>query len=437
MSMELITVIFFGATFGLLLTGLPLAFVLCTVGMGMALWLWGTGAASMIYYAANELLGFFMLIALPMFLFMGLVLQKSGIADDLYETVYRWMGHIRGGLGMGTILICTIIAAMVGISEAATITLGLIALPSMLKRKYDKLMVTGAIQAGGALGFLIPPSAIMILYSLIARTSLGRLFVAGMFPGLMLSFFYIAYIGIRCQIQPHLGPALPPEEKYTWKQKIDSLKSLIMPVILVFIVLGLIIMGVTSPTEAAAVGALGSLAIAAVYRRLTWQVVREASYGTARVCGFIAWLLVGALVFSKVYDGLGASHYIQEALSGLDIGRWGILLLMQFSFFIMGMLLDDAAILFICMPVYLPIAASQGFDPTWFGILYVINVQMALLTPPYGLNLYFLKTVAPKEISLGDIYRSVWPFVALQGLCLMVVMIFPQIALWLPNKVFG
>jgi len=447
MSVEFITIAMFGLMFLLLVSGLPLAFGLGAIGLTFAMWLWGgeAGADIIVHSTYNIMRGMYILVAVPLFIFMGLILERSGIADDLYEAIYKWMGGLRGGLGMGTIVICAIIAAMVGVSGAATITMGLIALPSMMKRGYDKRMMTGAIQAGGSLGFLIPPSIIAIIYGMLARVSIGKLFAAGVGPGFMLAAFYIIYIGIRCLLQPKMGPAIPPEDRASWREKIVSVRALILPGALIAMVLGFIIFGVTSPTEASAAGAAGALICAAIHRRLTWSVFDQAVIRTARITAIILWVVIGALAFSTVYDGLGASKMVEAFISGLPFGPYGILILMQLSFFILGTMLDDTAILFITLPVYVPLIRFLGFDPVWFGILYIVNMQMAFITPPFGYTLFYMLGIVKdlyrtgtirEEITIGDVYRSVWPFVAIQAFGLAMVIIFPKIAMWLPSLFF-
>ena len=338
---------------------------------------------------------------------------------------------------MGTILICTIFAAMVGISEAATVTMGLIALPSMLKRKYDKQMVSGAVMAGGALGFLIPPSAIAVLYAVVAKQSIGQFFAGGLIPGVMLSTMFMIYIVVRCTIQPHIAPVVPREERASWREKFASLQAVILPVFIVVMVLGSILLGVTTPVEASAMGAAASIIAAAVSRRLTWQGLKDALTFTLRLSAIVAWIFVGALAFGRVYQALGAPQLIQEVLDITHLGPMGILIMMQLSYFFLGMVLDDTAILFICLPIYIPIAMSLGFDLVWFGVLYIVNMQMAFLTPPFGYCLYLLKSVAPRDITMVDIYNSVWPFVVIQGIGLGLCIIFPDIVLWLPRLLFA
>lgn len=447
MSVEFITLAMFGLMFIFLITGLPLAFGLGAIGLAFTMWLWGgPSGATIIVHSTYTLMRMFILVAIPLFIFMGIILEMSGIADDLYEAIYKWVGGLKGGLAMGTIAICALIAAMVGVSGAATVTMGVIALPSMVKRGYDKRMITGAIQAGGALGFLIPPSILAIIYGMLARVSIGKLFAAGIGPGFMLATFYIIYIGIRCRLQPHMGPPIPPDERVGWRDKFISLKGLILPGLLITMVLGFIILGVTSPTEASAAGAAGALICAAINRRLNWSVFKEATLRTARITGIILWVVVGAIAFSTVYDGLGAAKMVEAFIGGLPLGPYGILILMQLSFFVLGTMLDDTAILFITLPIYVPLIRFLGFDPVWFGILYIVNMQMAFLTPPFGYTLFYMLGIVKdlyrtgtisEEITIGDVYRSVWPYVAMQGFALAIIIIFPQIAMWLPTLFFG
>ncbi len=438
MSIEMITMLMIVGLLVLLVLGLPMCFVLSGVAIVGAFFLWSPETAfRIVTVTAWGVMGKFVLVAVPLFIFMGLILERSGIADDLYEMMYRWLCPIRGGLAMGTVLICTVFAAMVGISGAATVSMGVIALPSMLKRGYNKLLVTGAIQAGGALGFLIPPSVMMIVYAMITRQSVGGLFAGGIMPGLLLSALFCIYIGIRSVVQPHLAPSLPRDERYGWTEKFSSLRAVVLPGVLIIAVLGSIFAGLATPSEAAGIGAVGSLICAAVNRKLKWPVIKEATFRTGRLAAMVMFICVGALTFSAVYCGLGATELIKHMLATVGLGRWGVLILMQLSFFVLGAFLDDWAIMFVCIPIYLPIILHLGFDPLWFGVLFIINMQMAYLTPPFGYNLFYMKGVVPPSITMLDIYRSVIPFVMLQGMGLAVVMIFPQIVLWLPNLIFG
>jgi tripartite ATP-independent transporter DctM subunit len=328
-------------------------------------------------------------------------------------------------------------AAMVGISGAATLSMGVIAVPAMLNRNYDKKIAIGLVQAGGALGFLIPPSMMMIMYGFLSGESVGKLFAGGVIPGFMLALFYIIYIGFRCFLQPEMGPALALEDRASWPEKIRAAKALILPGILIVVVMGCIFLGVTSPTEAAAVGAFGAILCAAIRKKLSWEMIKKTAHATLNLSAFTAFIIVGATVFSKVYTGLGATAMIRAFIVGLDVSPWVILILMQLSFFVLGMFLDDIAILFMCMPIYIPIVKALGFDPIWFAILYVVNMQMAFITPPYGVNLFYMKAVVPKDVNMADIYRSVLPFVAIQACGLILLMLFPKLILFLPNFLFG
>jgi tripartite ATP-independent transporter DctM subunit len=437
MSIELITILIFGSVVVGLALGLPLAFALGGVAVVFTFFLWGPEALYMVASRTFGVMSAFILVAIPLFIFMANVLERSGSAEDLYSMMYHWMGPLRGGLAMGTVVICTLFAAMAGISGAATVTMGLIALPSMLKRHYNKNIAVGCIAAGGALGILIPPSVIMIIYALMAGVSVGKMFLGGIFPGLILATLFIVYIGIRCAFQRDLGPVVPPEERVGWREKLISIRAVIIPVLLVIGVLGSIFTGIASPSEAAAIGATGSLLSAAIYRRLNWKMLKEAWYRTLKLNVMIMWIVVGASLFTAAYTAIGAPELIKAILMEMPGGPWGILIGIQATFFILGMFLDPTGIVLITTPIFVPIIKTLGFDPIWFGILFVINMEMAYLTPPFGFNLFYMKGVVPKGITMGDIYRSIVPFVGLQLVGLIICMIFPQIALVLPNLVFG
>lgn len=418
-------------------TGLPIAFSLLTTAMVTAL-IWQPTLINMLLFQFKEfsLESGKTLIAIPLFIFMGFILHNSRIAKKMFDAVYIWSGGLRGGLGMGTVVICAFMAAMIGVSSAATLSMGIIAVPAMLARDYDKRLATGIVQAGGALGFLIPPSMMMIMYAFVAQESPGRLFAAGVVPGLMLAIMYIVYIAVRAHFQPESAPALPPEMRATFGEKIAAMKYLILPGLLIISVLGCIFTGITSPTEAAALGAVGAMICAAANGKMDKRTFWDSAMRTLNLSGFNAMIILGALTFSAVYSGLGASAMIRETITGLDVSPWVIIIVMQLSFFILGMFLDDIAILFLCMPIYVPIIKALGFDPVWFAILFVVNMQMAYITPPYGLNLFYMKAVAPKGISLGDIYRAAVPFLILQAVGLALLVALPQITLWLPSLIF-
>jgi len=438
MSPALMTVLLFGFLLTLLVLGLPLAFCFGSVAIIFMIWQWGPQALFTIATTAFGEWNNFILIAVPLFILMANLLERSGVAEDLYEMMYRWMGPLRGGLAMGTIVICAIFAAMAGISAVATVTMGLIALPSMLKRGYDRLIAVGCVCAGGTLGILIPPSVIMILYASLTGTSVGKLFMGGIFPGILVAALFIAYIGIRCFIQPHLGPSVPKEERYSWAQKLVSLKAVIAPIILILLVLGVIYFGICTPTEAAGIGAFGSLVVLFVNRRFTWPVFTDSLTRTCRLSAMVMWILLGAKSFSHVYMALGASEMVYNLLTGLEINRWFFVIGMQLILFIMGFFMDPAGIIMICTPVFVPLITRLGFDPIWFGILFTINMELGYVTPPFGFNLFYMKALAgPMGVSMQDIYRSIIPYVILEILGLAIIMVFPQLAVWLPQKMIG
>lgn len=431
-----VTLIMFSAMLILMAMGAPLAWALILSGLGSAYMMFGTGGLDLLLASAYSAMDNFLLISLPLFIFMGLVLERSGITDDLFEMTHKLMGGLPGGLGVGTVLICAIIAAMAGVSGAATVSLGIIALPAMLKRGYDKKLVTGTIMAGGALGFLIPPSVLMIVYAFLSRDSVGRLFAAGVMPGLMLAAIYIAYILIRCKLNPALGPPIPVSERHSVGEKIRALRHLLMPFVLVFSVLGCIIGGVTSPSEASAIGAAGSLVLVAIRGRLSWDLLRYVLFTTGRLTGMLIWIAIAAVFFSKVYTGLGAGMIVEELIEDYMPSGSLVIVMMLVSFFILGMFLDDFAITFITVPIYVPIVQSLGYDTIWFATLFIVSMQSAYLTPPFGYNLFYMRSVAPKEISITDIYRAAIPFIILQTVGLILIFMFPAIALWLPGLMF-
>lgn len=433
MSVELITISLLGCVLLLLFLGLPVAFALGGTAMLFIILFWSPQAIYIVATCTHGVMDNFLFIAVPLFIFMANVLQTSGIADDLYTMMHRWMGPLKGGLAMGTVVICTVFAAMSGISGAAAVTMGVVALPAMLKRRYDSGIALGCIAAGGALGQLIPPSLLMILYGAISGVSVGQLFMGGVFPGLLLSAMFIVYIGIRCFFKPEIGPSLPVEERSDWRLKLVSLRAVALPLLIVIGVLGSIYTGMATPTEAAGVGALGAIISALVYRRLNWQTLREAAIGTLRLSGMVLWIVVGAFCFGAIYSASGAAELVERIVLGLPLGRYGILIAIQVIILIMGMFLDPVTIIMIGVPMFVPITEALGFDPLWFGILFMVNLEMSFLTPPFGFNLFYLKGVCPPEITMGDIYRSVIPFVILQATGLVIIIIFPQLALWLPS----
>ncbi|MDI3323415.1 TRAP transporter large permease subunit [Pontibacterium granulatum] len=427
----------FGCMLLMLILGAPLTWALLTVGVGSAYFLWGPAGLELLAISTFSSMDNFLLVALPMFIFMGLMLQRSGITDDLFDMINKLMGGTPGGLGMGTVIVCALIAAMAGVSGAATVSLGIIALPAMLERGYDKKLATGTIMAGGALGFLIPPSVLMVIYAFLARESVGKLFAAGLMPGLMLAGIYILYVFIRAKMNPQLAPPISEEERVDFRGKLAALKALILPGALIATVLSFIIVGITSPSEASAVGAVGSIICAAIYRTLNWQVLKEVMIGTTKLMGMLLWITLAAVFFSKVYIGLGAGMVLEEFIEDTAMSPYWVIIAMLACYFILGMFLDDFAIVFITVPLFVPIVDTLGFDTIWFAVLFIISMQSAYLTPPFGYNLFYMRSVAPPSVSIYDLYKAAIPFVCLQIIGLALVVIFPEIALWLPELIFG
>jgi tripartite ATP-independent transporter DctM subunit len=440
MTPELITLFMFATMMVLLFTGQRVFGVIGFVGAAAALWLWGRGAVEMPFNQAFQVLNWYPLITVPFFVFMGFMMSESGIASNLYRMFHVWFGPVRGGLALGTMGLMVLISCINGLSVAGMAIGATIALPELLKRGYDKVMVTGVIQGGSTLGILIPPSVVLVLFAMIARAPITELWLAGILPGLMMAAMFGVYIYIRCRIQPELGPPISAEElsQISPREKIVLLREGIMPVAVFAIMMTLFLTGITSLTESSVIGALLSTIAAALSGKLNWKVLESTTRQTLLISSMFLWIILGALCFSSVYDGLGAVRAIETLLLGtFNLDPWGILILMLLSFVVMGMFLDDTAMLVIVAPLYIPLVRELDFSLIWFGILYTITCQIAYITPPFGYNLFLMRAMAPPEVTLGDIYRSITPFIVLMVLSLVLLMIFPQIALWLPSLYSG
>ena len=386
-----------------------------------------------------KLMKWYPLLTLPMFVFMGYVMSESRIADDLYRMFHVWMGQINGGLAIGTIGLMVLISAMNGLSVAGMAIGATIALPELLKRNYDKIMITGVIQAGSSLGILVPPSVVLVLYAMIARQSVGQLWLAGVFPGLMMAFLFIVYVAVRCRLQPHLGPALKDKElNIPMQEKMRLLRAGLLPVFIFITMMVPFVNGWTSLVESSALGAVSAFVVACLRGRMTREVFENSMRKTLGISCMFMWIILAALAFGAVFDGLGAGRALENLFVGqLGLNPWVIIILMQLSFILMGTFLDDTAMLVIVAPLYVPIVKALGFDLVWYGVLYTITCQIAYMTPPFGYNLFLMKAMAPPNISIIDIYRSVIPFVFVMVLALVIVMLFPEIALWLPDYVYN
>ena len=439
MSYELIALLLFASMMLMLLTGQRVFAAIGAVAAIAALALWGDGGGEMAFAAAMKLMKWYPLLTLPMFIYMGFMLAESGIADDLYRMFHVWFGPVRGGLAIGTIGLMVVVSAMNGLSVAGMAIGAAIALPELLRRGYDKVMVTGVVQAGSSLGILVPPSVVLVLYGMIARQPVGQLWLAGVLPGVLMAALFVIYIAVRCRLQPALGPVLPKAERnVTLAEKVRLLRAGVLPLAIFFCMTGLFLLGVTSLVESSAVGALSATGAALLKRRLTRAVMEETLRKTLGVSCMFMWIILAALCFGAVFDGLGAVRALESLfLENLGLGRWQVLILMQLSFLLMGAFLDDTAMLVIVAPLYVPLVDALGFDLIWYGVLYTITCQIAYMTPPFGYNLFLMRAMAPPEVTLADIYRSIGPFVLIMALGLALVMTFPQIALWLPTLRYG
>ncbi len=439
MSYNLIAILMFSTMMLMMMTGQRVFGAIGAVAALAALALWGVGGSDIPFASAMKLMKWYPLLTLPMFIFMGYILSESKIADDLYKMFHVWMGPLNGGLAIGTIGLMVLVSAMNGLSVAGMAIGATIALPELLRRGYDKKMVTGVIQAGSSLGILVPPSVVLVLYAMIARQPVGQLWLAGVIPGLMMAAMFIIYIAVRCWLNPALGPALPKEERtFTLKEKLALLRAGILPLVIFAAMMVPFVNGWTSLVESSAIGAMTAFLAAVLKRRMTREVFEVSVRQTLAISCMFMWIILAALGFGAVFDGLGAVKSIENLFTEqMQLDPWTILILMQLSFLIMGTFLDDTAMLVIVAPLYVPLVQALGFDLIWYGILYTITTQVAYMTPPFGYNLFLMRAMAPPEISLRDIYGSIIPFVGVMILALALVMIFPQIALWLPEYVYG
>jgi tripartite ATP-independent transporter DctM subunit len=415
----------------LMLTGMPLAWVTMLLAVGCTLlWLGPAGlplVASRVYGFVSE----YVFVAVPLFVLMACIMEGSGVARDLFRAMHVFAGGLPGGLAVQTTLVAVVMAAMTGIIGGEIVLLGLLALPQMLRLNYDPKLAIGTICAGGSLGTMIPPSVVLILYGLTANVSIGDLFLAGVTPGLLLGGLYVGYIMLRCSLNPALGPPAPVEERQMpLAEKLALLKGLILPLMIIVWVLGSIYGGIASVTESAGIGALGAIASAWLRRELTWALIKRALLQTMTTVGVLLWLAFGANALIGIYNIMGGTGYLRGLISGLPLEPIGIIVVMMLILVVLGMFMDWIGILLLTMPIFVPVATELGFDPVWFGILFCMNMQASYLTPPFGPAAFYLKSVAPPEITMQLIFRGVLPFVALQLIGLLVVLLFPQVALW-------
>ncbi|USG61898.1 TRAP transporter large permease subunit [Sneathiella marina] len=439
MSYELIALLMFSSMMLMLMTGQRVFGAIGAVAALSAVLLWGTGGSDIPFSSAMKLMKWYPLLTLPMFIFMGYILSESKIADDLYKMFHVWMGPINGGLAIGTIGLMVLVSAMNGLSVAGMAIGATIALPELLRRGYDKRMVTGVVQAGSSLGILVPPSVVLVLYAMIARQPVGQLWLAGVIPGLVMAAMFILYIAIRCRLQPELGPALDKSERRVpLSEKLRLLRAGLLPLAIFAAMMVPFVNGWTSLVESSAIGAMAAFTAAILKGRMTKEVFEVSVRQTLAISCMFMWIILAALGFGAVFDGLGAVRAIENLFTDqLGLNPWVILIVMQLSFLVMGTFLDDTAMLVIVAPLYVPLVHALGFDLIWYGVLYTITTQIAYMTPPFGYNLFLMRAMAPPEISLRDIYGSIAPFVGVMLLALTLVMVFPEIALWLPQYVYA
>lgn len=446
-SIGWLTLIMFGSLLVLLLAGLPLAFV--TGGLA-CVFLFILGDAETLNIVPSRifpLMTNYQLSAIPLFIFMAAMLERAGIINDMFDVIYKVLGGLRGGLAAATIIASTILAAMVGVIGAAVVTMGIIALPAMLKRKYKAEIAMGSIMAGGTLGILIPPSILAIIYAVVAEQSVGELFIGAVLPGLMLSSLYIAYVTTMCYINPDNGPPIPLEERISLPDKVRLVGKMAAPIALVIIVLGVIFAGIATPVEAAGIGTFGAFIVAAIHQNLSWETVRDATMVTLKATAMVVWIMFGATIFVGLYVIEGGQEFVQESMEATGFGPWGILIMMQIILIILGMFLDWVGILLLCVPIFVPIIenlgpAAFGFEDTrhlvlWFGVLYLVNMQMSFLSPPFGYALFYLRGVTPPSIPMTRIFKSALPFLGIQFIGLVICMLYPPIITWLPDLVYG
>lgn len=437
MGIELITASLFLFMLVMLVAGTPIVFAIGGTAVLFGLLFWGPASFYVILLKASDTMNSSVLLAVPLFVFMAFALERSGAAERLYSATRVWMSGLSGGLAAATIIGCTIVAAMSGISTTGVLMMGIIGFPMMLRYGYDPKLAMGSIMAGGALGSLIPPSITFILWGLLADVSIGKLFMGGVVPGLLLAIGFVAYVLIRAAINPNLGPPLPVEERPSLAEKIRALRGIILPLLLVSGVLGVMFLGIATPTEASAIGAVGALITAAVHGQLNWSYLRETSERTLLVVAMVMWIIFSANIFSSIYQGLGAAQLIHDLMTGWEINRWYVLIFMQIIWILLGCFMDSGSILLITGPIFIPVAVALGFDPLWLGVLFVVNSELGYLTPPFGVNLMVMRGIAPPKIRTSEIYRAVPPFLCIQLAVLVLCMIFPELATWLPNQVFA
>ena len=436
MSLTIVTLIVILGFMLLMALGMPIAFSLISSSVIFTLIFWKTHGLYLIATTIYSVSTKEIFLAIPFFIFLAAMLERSGIAESMYDMFYKWVGQIGGGLAIGAVLICTIIDAISGLGASGIVTIGPISLTAMFKRRYNKHMALGCIAAGSALGPIIPPSVIMIIIAGFTGLSVGKLFAGGLVPGLLCSAGFIIYISVRCFLNPRLAPPVAKEVIITWEDRVKSLKSVFLPVVLMLLVMGSIYSGAATPTEGAAVGAFGSLCCAAINRKLTFINIYQATKSSIKITCMVMWLLIGGSLFSTLLNAIGVQEALSQMLQaiGKGYGSMALMLIMTSAVFIMAMFIDGAAITVLCMPIFFPIIENSGIDPLWFSVSFTLNVCIGYITPPFGMNLFYMKGISPPDVTMQDIYRSTFPYVMVMIAVLLLTLIFPELAVWIPNK---
>ena len=430
----------FVVLFAMLTLGFPVAFTIGALAIVFGLLGFGLTFFNLLPLRIWGVMQNFTLTAVPLFVFMGAVLERSGLAEELLETMALLFGKLRGGLAISVVIVGALLAASTGIVGATVVTMGLLALPTMLRRNYSPELATGVIATSGTLGQIIPPSIVLVILSDIMQVSVGDLFMGAVFPGLLLVGLYLLYIVFLGFFKPESCPPVPEEERQAISPKelwLQVGSSLVPPMFLIVAVLGSILGGIATPTEASAVGAAAAFALVALRKKFSMNMLREVSVQTVRLTSMVFIILVGANIFGLVFRGLGGDDIIREFITHIPFGKWGVLVIIMVVLFLAGFFLDFIEISFIHIPVLVPLMPLLGFDPVWFGVLVAVNLQTSFLTPPFGYALFYLKSVCPPGITTWTIYKGIVPFVFIQVIGLIIVALFPEIVLWLPRQVFG
>ncbi|WP_041943112.1 TRAP transporter large permease [Vibrio furnissii] len=438
MSIEVLTLLLIGCVMTFFLLGAPVGLALGGIAMGMGYMTWGEGIFNLVPTTIESNFFSFVLLAIPLYIYMGQLLTRSGIGDAMFNASQMVIGRIRGSLAVSVIGVCSMIGAMVGIIGAGIMTSGSIALKPMLERGYDKRLALGVIMAGGGLGILIPPSIPMVMYAATTQNSVGRMFLAAIIPALISILLLMAYVIISCKINPQKAPIHTGHEStMSGKEKLITARDGLFSLLLIVAVLGSIIAGIATPTESGAIGVVGAILLAFVFKRFRFEMFKSSGFETAMLVSVSMWIILGASLFSNFHMLSGVQTMVSELTEDLGLPPLGVIILMQVIMLLLGFIIDELIIVLMCAPLFTPIVVSLGYDPIWFGILMILNIEIAVQTPPYGFALFYLKGIAPPDVSMMDIYRSILPFIALKLCVLVFCMIFPEVVMWLPNMVMG